>query len=395
MKQLARLPSALFALLVIAGCSERSSTPFVVESAHTLRDDPLKIEWPSGEFRTLQSAIDAAPNGSVLEIKQGVFEISAPLLIEAKELEIAGAGSGRDGESRVTHLVGPAASPVVDGDGNLILRAEAAEGLFHSSGSEVVIRDIKLTGFDAAIVAEDDAEGRSATTSVQDVVITDTGRGILSLGSGNLTVDDTEIQGTLWHGISFAPLPSPDQGLPNLDIADSKVLAAACAGIFLSKGTSVVANVTVLGAGCGGIVGFQANGLILDSFLLANQVAGILLQEAPSFLVADNVIADTQPRPGDGRFGDGMAFFLSSGINVESNLIQNSDRAGLSLFGSAAALADNTITCSGFELSGEPFSGVPFNFTDLGGNQCGCGSSLGPCVAVSPGLQPPASPEAP
>lgn len=352
----------------------------------------VKVEWPSREFRTLQSAVDAAPDGALLEIGEGDFQLDDPLVIQGKRLEIAGAGSGRAGTGRITRLAGPPPRPVVR-DGELILQARAAEGLLSSLGADLVVRDVMLTGFDAAIATRDDGES-SATTLVKDVVISQTGRGILSLGSGDLTVLDTDIEGTAWHGISFAPLPSPSSGLPGLDVSDTNILTAACAGIFFSDGIAVVANVTVLGGACGGIVGTQAaGGLIVDSFILANTYAGILLSEVPSFLIEDNLIDDTFKIPVEQRFGDGIALFLSSGIQLRSNLITDSDRAGVSVFGSSASLLDNTITCAVFDLNAESEGNVASFLDDLGGNQCGCGEPLGSCVSESSSIEPPVAPD--
>lgn len=90
-----------------------------------------------------------------------------------------------------------------------------------------------------------------------------------------------------------------------------------------------------------------------------------------------------------------IAIISSSAIHVDRNFIGNSDRAGLSNFGGAASLLDNTISCSAFPVEGEPVGNVPFQFTGLDGNPCGCGDPLGTCVAVSAGLEPPTAPPAP
>ena len=80
-------------------------------------DGPV-LRWPSPEFRDLQAAIDAAPDGATLELGPGVFAIREPLQVKGKRLVIRGAGSGLDHargreprrpEGPVTPIGGPSA----------------------------------------------------------------------------------------------------------------------------------------------------------------------------------------------------------------------------------------------------------------------------------------------
>jgi hypothetical protein len=199
--------------MALTGCdAERPFEPTSEGPADTARgtqqfdrasDGRVKIEWTGRGARSLQALIDEAPDGALIELPTGTFSFDESIVIRGgRKLELAGAGSGRKGTGPVTHLVGRAPRPVADAEGNVILRAEAAEGFFNSVGSEVVIRDMVISGFDAAIVVKDDEEERSGTTSVYDLVIQNTGRGILALGSGDLFVKDVDILEPLWHGIS-------------------------------------------------------------------------------------------------------------------------------------------------------------------------------------------------
>jgi hypothetical protein len=150
----------------------------------------------------------------------------------------------------------------------------------------------------------------------------------------------------------------------------------------------VIATVTVGGAGCGGIVGFQSNGLILDSFLLGNRRAGIVLAEASTFLILDNVIENTLPTQFLQIGGDGISLYLSPDVTVEGNWTAQSARAGLGAYGSGVTIEDNTMLCSAFDIDNEVYQGVPTVFDDMGGNQCGCGGPLGDCEAVSSQIVP-------
>jgi hypothetical protein len=342
--------------------------------------DRNRIEWPGGEFRRLQDAIDAAPHDGVIEIQAGDYFVGAPLVVR-EDLELAGAGSGRDGVGPMTRLMGRAPFPVVDEEGGVIPPAEA-EALI-SVGADLVVRDMVLAGFDAAIVARDDDAGRAGKTSVRDVVVEDTGRGIVSLGSGDLIVQDVDVVGTLWHGISVSSAV-----LASILIQDAKIVNPGCAGIYFENTSMVIATVTVGGAGCGGIVGFQSNGLILDSFLLGNRRAGIVLAEASTFFILDNVIENTLPTQFLQIGGDGISLYLSPDVTVEGNWTAQSARAGLGAYGSGVTIEDNTMLCSAFDIDNEVYQGVPTVFDDMGGNQCGCGGPLGDCEAVSSQIVP-------
>jgi len=153
----------------------------------------------------------------------------------------------------MTHLVAPRARPVTDAAGNLVLPAEAVTGLFNAIGAEVVIRDLMVTGADAAVLARNDERGNSGMTLVKDVVIAGAGRGILSLGSGDLLVSGCEITNTLWHGVS---VDNASLATDNLLLVDeTKILTPICAGIYFANTTGFFSGVSVSGASCGGIVG--------------------------------------------------------------------------------------------------------------------------------------------
>lgn len=87
---------------------------------------------------------------------------------------------------------------MVDREGNVILPADAVVGLLNLSAAEVVVQGLAFAGGDAGIVSRDDEAGNSAPIQIQDVVIQNTGRGLLSDSRGNVTVRDTTIQE---HGV--------------------------------------------------------------------------------------------------------------------------------------------------------------------------------------------------
>ena len=86
----------------------------------------------------------------------------------------------------ITELNGPPPQPVVNQRSAIVLRADTVRGLWNLLGSDVTIADMKLTGFDAGVVTKLDNAGRAGPTTVRDVVISSTGRGVLSLSSEDL-----------------------------------------------------------------------------------------------------------------------------------------------------------------------------------------------------------------
>jgi len=357
--------------------------------------DRVKIKWPSPEFRDLQSAIDAADD-AIIEIKEGVYQIDRPLFVRGKRLVIAGAGSGRKPEKPFTHLVGRPPFPVLDDRGNLVLRAEAVEGLWNFIAADVMIKDMWLTGFDAAIVSKPDDRGNSGPTEVKDVMITDTGRGILSLSSSDLSVKNSTIMNTLWNGISFAPkLLNPDN-LPTFTAKSNMLLNPGGAGYYFEDSVVFIDDETEFGAAAGGIVGLSSTSFITNSFLVGNKEAGILLVGGFSE-IENNTILGTKVGL-DNILGDGISLWSRSTpqqvmkASVSDNFISGSDRFGISVYGAAADLADNGIFCSGFigfDLFGADHAMIPFELNDLGGNQCGGCGTTPDCEATGEGLTPP------
>jgi hypothetical protein len=97
--------------------------------------------------------------------------------VKGKRLVIRGAGSGLDHarrreplqpEGRVTRLVGPPPQRVKDERGNIILHADAVQGLLNATASDLVVEGLHISGFDAGIVARtettDAPGGRSCET---------------------------------------------------------------------------------------------------------------------------------------------------------------------------------------------------------------------------------------
>jgi|GEM_PF-6976983 hypothetical protein len=367
-----------FCLLVLDLSATRADDPSDLDDREDERGRVL-IQWPSAEFRSLQSAIDAAPDNAVIKIAEGTYEIASPLVVRGKRLLIVGAGSGRKRDERVTRLVGPPPNPVVDERGNLVLRAEAVVGLWNLVAADVQIKHMQLRGFDAGIVSKPDSERSSGPTAVKDVTITDTGRGILSLSSADLTVQHCTIQRTRWNAISFGPKFVDFHFVPNLTTKAVTLIDPQHAGIYFENTFAFIDDANVLGAQAGGIVGLTSASFIQKSNLVGNREGGILLVGGFTE-IEDNVVLGTMAGEG-GLLGDGISLW-ASGINQQSlqaslfdNLIQSSERAGISVFGAWVDLADNNIFCASFDVFRVPYGGFIDIVNDLGGNVCGCGTA--------------------
>jgi Right handed beta helix region len=387
--------------------------------------DPRTISWPSAEFRTLQAAIDATPEGGTLTILEGIYR-TEPVYFSRK-ITIVGMGSGRGDGEPVTHLVGPPTRPVVDRDGRVILPSEAAVGVINILGAEIVLRDLKISRGDAGVVARNDGRGNAGPIVVQRCLLSNTGRGFLSQSNSDVTMTDTTIHDTQWHAIAVHP-PAFGVKFKGFNLGLSKGFGA---GMYFKNTVVVVFNDVIDGYLLGGVYvinskgfinaskiknnlgpgilwnGIAANGhaVIADNVIKDNRRAGIYAlnwpnpcQIAPTAndpypcfntpVIQNNTIRDTQTQEPIGDFGDGIALQLVEAVFVNNNRMENNARAGLANWSSLSSLLNNVISANSFSLDGESFNNTPPNFINAGGNLCD-GSPV--CVAQGSGLQPPES----
>ena len=104
----------------------------------------------------------------------------------------------------------------------------------------------------------------------------------------------------------------------------------------------------------------------------------------------------------EGRFGDGVVVIHTPQAEANAHItalrVEGSARAGISNFGAKVALGATVLTCSAFDMEGEPVSNQPYAFQNLGGNACGCPVATDTCEALSTGIeapQPVDNPDAP
>jgi len=355
----------------------------------------LEAEYP-GDFSSMQEAIDALADGGVLKVAQGRHIIEEPVFIDGKRIVIKGAGSGLRANNKnkrrwpLTRLIGRPPKPVLDARRNVILPIERAEGMFNAIAADVVFRDLFLSGFDAGIVVKNDTDGQFGTTTVSNVLIKDTGRGIVGVSSGDLFVKSSLISGALWHGIVISPPPSP--ALNKVQLENIWISYPGGAGIYFNGNTvGVVSGGDVAGALEGGVVCYECELYVINSDIHDNHNSGLLLLLTKTAHISGNLIRNNKPNFFTANFGDGIVSVLST-IHVWNNDILNHPRASLSNFGGHAALGNNILQCAGYELEGEPYLGYQFTFTDAQGNFCGCPNAAGACLVESAGLEPPEPP---
>lgn len=419
-------------LITAAGLSLLGSAMFMcgyVSQAQD-RDDGANsrvIVWPSREFRSLQSALDALPDGGVLRIAPGAYQINEALFIRNKQVTIEGAGcdqaprtgpcgqierdtsdSGTDTQrgAAVTELIGPRRDRFVE--------ARASVGLFNFEDAGGAIRGLKLSGFDAGIVTRATARGQAAPAralTVQNTCIRDAVRGVALLAPSAFRIVKSRISNVMWNGISAISGP-----LSQVSGEDIVIEEAANACVVLKGGSHAFFNFSFSLCGKGGGITVTDGGALTlinpivasndgpgisvlnnssatiqrivepGGIIAANRFAGIYVDKSTAQVL--NVwIIGTLMRA-DGSWGDGVIAVRSS-VVLNGNLIEFSDRAGASNFGGFMSLAFNGFRCNAFDLQGENFDGQNFVFQDGGGTLCGCPLVTDPCIAQSVGLQPP------
>jgi hypothetical protein len=370
---------------------------------------PVVIKWPGGKFASLQAAIDAAPDGATIEIKPGTYSLDAPLVVRGKSLVIAGAGSGRDTESaaqngrqKVTHLMGPVPTEVVDG--------RRAVGLLNFVDGGGVLQNMKLSGFDACVLGHDGRSPRSL--EIRDCALSDASRGCLWYAGANLTIVNSSFAGFIKHAVALVTQNGALSlfGVNLFDIAenailiksggeqdhvivDSHIFNCGGAGIIVQGTFAIIIDCELDFCTQGGIWFLGGKGLVDGCDLDGSGIAG-LSAVASDVTFLQNKVANTVAAP-SGLWGDGIVVMADalaqSEADVLENVVADSERASLCNFGSVATLEANTLQCGAFDLAGEPLFGFNFQFMELPGNVCGCGMPAS-CTFVSAGLAPPPPP---
>ncbi len=109
-------------------------------------------------------------------------------------------------------------------------------------------------------------------------------------------------------------------------------------------------------------------------------------------MVAGTVVSEVFAQPAGGLFGDGIAVVQETDVTalaLVGNVVDHANRVAVLNVGGAVTLAGNRLSCSPVFLNGEDSLGVDFQFTNLGGNECGCNDQSVVCQVLSSSIDAP------
>ncbi|MBW2458411.1 MAG: hypothetical protein JRI68_28170 [Deltaproteobacteria bacterium] len=90
-------------------------------------------------------------------------------------------------------------------------------------------------------------------------------------------------------------------------------------------------------------------------------------------------------------FGDGIVVYAPTDLQWRRYpaSAETTKRAGVSSFAADVSMGGMWIDCNTIDINGEMIQYYPFDFTNTGGNRCGCGDETWPCQVLSSNLSPP------
>jgi hypothetical protein len=131
----------------------------------------------------------------------------------------------------------------------------------------------------------------------------------------------------------------------------------------------------VEGSTDGGIMSFAAD-VSVEHSVVRDTVSAATADAADGIVI-------TAYDPGD------LGMLARGSLDVRSTVVENSERAGVAVFASEVRLEDTWLSCNLIDLDGETFDLAPYEFVDLGGNTCLCGTEVRVCKVLSSDLAPP------
>jgi hypothetical protein len=382
-----RKVSVLLALLAVATISGASLT------RAQQRGRPQTLQVPSGQFPTIQSAINFAAAGDRILVAPGVYNETLTI---AKRISVS--GSGERGERR-TEIVGPRPTEVQP--------IERAIGVvnYQPGGGGKIENLLIRGGAGAGILGVVIGERFPAPLLVKQVIIHQGVRGVAGSFS-DFSAEECKVADMLWHGFSILKANG------KIQITESVVELCLGIGCYINNTETGLGDVSLLndtfGVNSGGGILIFGNAKpvgVTKCYLYANRYAGIRLKDVGLAAICHNLIKLTQPRKFDGKFGDGIVAECSENVIVcqdDQNFaldylppgIEDSARAGVTTIGSNISLTNVKFECNLIDLDAEDggLSGCPnhpSSFDDKGGNVCGCDGANVACQVKSLNLDPP------
>ena len=137
-------------------------------------------------------------------------------------------------------------------------------------------------------------------------------------------------------------------------------------------------------------LGVPATATIRSCDVARNYDVGLLVVDA-DVVIESTLLRATARQQALDIYGDGLAVFgwyQDASATISSSRLQDNARAGAAVFGGTLAAGETLFTCNIFDIDGEEWAGRPYDFTNLEGNACGCGTET-QCKVVSASLEPP------
>lgn len=378
--------------------------------------------------------VDTSFSGMILKKNEGPVTVRASLVESARSAGITMSGSElviEDSVVRDTELdpIQHNAGVAVDASyGKLTVRSSVIEGNRQSSvyvvgsGATIersVVRDTVTdqkgeNGFGVMVFSDIAAGAPASLSMVSSVVERNRTVGVALFGATGSVVA-TSIRDTMPddHGqfgfgfyvssveASGASPSAPGSGsLTSSVVERSHAVGAVIVGADGVIESSIVRDTQPSPSGFGGrgvalqhdsLSGQPTSGTIRASLIERSQEMGVSVIGASATIDA-SLIRDTTPNA-EGRFGDGVVVIYrpeaEASAVVTGLRVEGSARAGLSNFGAKVSLGATVLSCSAFDMEGEPYSSRPFAFENLGGNACGCPVATDSCEALSAGIEAP------
>jgi len=296
----------------------------IAYGSHTVHiiEPPSLIEVPGPEASTIQAAIDLVADGGTVMIRPGRYRGS--LQIVGKEVHLEGRRSWRRLRRTVLHAPVP----------RVIVQPEDAVGLInYTEGGGGSIKNLVLRGGHAGIRGYNSNGVLPASVHIEDVRIRRSGRGIAGSFS-DLTVDNTAITGTRWHGVSI------ERFYGTLTLLGNFISNTGGVGLLIynfdlgpSEERIEIRNNVITYNPQGGIVvaGGVQDVLIENCGIGFNYMAGILLVGAGIVDILDTNInyvflADTPEHEG---LAEGLLVVDSYFVSTDGFYINNAKRSGI------------------------------------------------------------------
>lgn len=325
---------------------------------------------------------------------------------------------GRGIEVRRSETTGVASIALVRG--SLIDRNHEAGAIFYAS--ETTIEGTVVRGtlpqaadglFGAGVVVEGSATVEAPSTAVVRASLVEKNHdlGMFILGS-DATVESTVVRGTLPQafdqsfGSGIGIQSNPATTTPSTAVVRASVVADNHDHGMFIFGANVTVEGTIVSRTLlqtsdqrwGRGIGIQSNPetgapstvVLRASLVEQSHDVGVYVSGSEVSLLG--VAVREVEVDGRGLFGDAVAVFRQSGpahAVIESSLLTQARRAGVSNFGAVVNLEATVLRCHAFDLDGEIYLGNDYMFHDQGHNQCGCPSADASCTVASTGLMPP------